>query len=170
MNFLSRQHFDILKGIAIMAVLICHIGGYSGITWFTPLGGIGVAIFLFCSGYGLSCSYEKTGLKNYWKKKVIGVYSTYFLIEVVTAIVFARNIKTIVLDLLLIKPVYRYGWYMPYLFGCYFIFWLVFKFIKQEKWKLFVLITLAVLSFFFLILCEENKPFLLFSELWQQSL
>lgn len=148
MRFLSREHFELLKGLGIMAVLICHIGGYSGLTYFTPLGGIGVALFLFCSGYGLRCSYTDTGLKHFWKKKIIGVYSTYFLIELVTAFVFARNLKTIVLDLLLIRPAYSYGWYMQYLFGCYLIFWLVFKFIKRENIRIITLCSLSVCSFF----------------------
>lgn len=54
--FCSKQHFQILKGIAILVVMIGHCGNNSGVTWFTPLGGIGVAIFLFCSGYGIECS------------------------------------------------------------------------------------------------------------------
>ncbi len=148
MDYLSHKHFEILKGIAIIAVLICHIGGYSGKTWFTPLGGIGVALFLFCSGYGLYCSYKNSGLKNYWGKKICGVYSTYFLIEIIAALFFTRQIKTVVLDLLLIKPSYAYGWYMQYLFGCYFVFWLVFKFFKKENIRLFLLVVLAVSSFF----------------------
>ena len=80
------------------------------------------ALFLFCSGYGLRCSYADAELKHFWKKKIIGVYCAYFLIEIVTAFVFARNFKTVVLDLLLIKPAYSYGWYMQYLFGCYIVF------------------------------------------------
>ena len=81
LNFLSKEHFLYLKGLAIAAILIGHIGNFSGRTWFTPLGGIGVAIFLFCSGYGLTKSYEKNGLKQYWRKKLIGVYGPFLLVE-----------------------------------------------------------------------------------------
>lgn len=148
MLFLSHKHFELLKGIGILSVLISHIGGYSGLTWFTPLGGIGVAIFLFCSGYGLYCSYTKTGLQNFWKKKIVNVYSTYFLIEVITALLYSRSVMTVLLDLLLIRPAYCYGWYMQYLFGCYFVFFLVFKYVKNEKGQTFILSMLAILSFF----------------------
>lgn len=148
MPLLSQKHFELLKGIAIIAVLICHTGGYSGVTWFTPLGGIGVALFLFCSGYGLTCSYTKTDLKNFWKKKILSVYATYFFIEIIAAIVLSRSFKSIILDLLLIRPAYIHGWYMQYLFGCYFIFWAAFKFIRQERARLCILLTLSVISFF----------------------
>lgn len=56
-NPFSKESFIYVKGIAILLVIISHIGNFSGKTWFTPLGGIGVAIFLFCSGYGVMSSY-----------------------------------------------------------------------------------------------------------------
>ena len=34
---------------------------------FTPLGGIGVAMFLILSGYGLNESFKKNGLDGFWK-------------------------------------------------------------------------------------------------------
>lgn len=60
-KFCDKKHFIILKGIAIVAIVICHVGNLSGKTWFTPLGGIGVAIFLFCSAYGLTLSAKNGG-------------------------------------------------------------------------------------------------------------
>ncbi len=50
------------KGIAILSVIICHAMGtfaQGRITWFTPLGGVGVAIFLLLSAYGLNESWNK---------------------------------------------------------------------------------------------------------------
>ena len=148
MQFLSREHFGVLKGLAIVAVLISHVGGYSGVTWFTPLGGIGVAIFLFCSGYGLRCSFSDFELKNYWKKKIVGVYATYFVIELIAALINQRRLRTIVFDLLLLKTAHPYGWYMQYLFGCYFVFWIIYKFVDREKTRLLILGVASVISFF----------------------
>ena len=59
LSFCDKNHFEILKGIAIVLVITCHMMGNSGVAWFTPLGGIGVAIFLFCSGYGVYYSLYK---------------------------------------------------------------------------------------------------------------
>lgn len=72
MQSISREQTDVIKGIAIACVIIAHLGcQLTRLT--TPLGGIGVALFLIVSGYGLSLSYEKgkrsgDGLKKYWTK------------------------------------------------------------------------------------------------------
>ena len=59
MSFCSKEHFQVIKGIAILMIMVAHAGNNSGVTWFTPLGGIGVALFLFCSGYGIYYSLMK---------------------------------------------------------------------------------------------------------------
>lgn len=43
----SRHYTSVMKGVAILCIVLCHyMGRYgNGIRWFTPLGGIGVAIF-----------------------------------------------------------------------------------------------------------------------------
>lgn len=60
---LQRETSRVLKGVAIAMVLICHfVGRYChGIRLFTPLGGIGVAIFLLLSGYGLNLTWGRNG-------------------------------------------------------------------------------------------------------------
>lgn len=52
-----------MKGVAIICVVLCHYMGTfgQGITVFTPLGGIGVAIFLILSAYGLNESWNQGG-------------------------------------------------------------------------------------------------------------
>ena len=64
---LSRQDTIVMKGIAILAMLFHHMYGapppdvvpYSGILeWIGVLGKVCVAMFLFCSGYGLASQYE----------------------------------------------------------------------------------------------------------------
>ena len=65
---LTKQDTAVLKGIAIIAMLMHHLWGcppvgvepYTGVLGF--LGGVGkvcVAMFLFCSGYGLSVGYGR---------------------------------------------------------------------------------------------------------------
>ena len=95
----DKNHFLILKAIAILAIVFGHVGNFSGKTWFTPLGGFGVAIFLFCSGYGLSVSAKNGGVDRYWTKKFINVYVPFFIIEVIAALVLNRNFKTFILDI-----------------------------------------------------------------------
>ena len=46
MELLDKKHFNMLKALAILGVVVGHIGNYAPGD-FTPLGGIGVALFLF---------------------------------------------------------------------------------------------------------------------------
>ena len=62
---LSVDHTNQLKGIAIMMVIFSHIGYFldSGKAFLYPwsvAGGVGVNIFLFLSGYGLTISSFKS--------------------------------------------------------------------------------------------------------------
>jgi len=59
---LTKQDTAVLKGIAIIAMLMHHLWGcppdwvepYTGVLgFFGNVGKVCVAIFLFCSGYGL---------------------------------------------------------------------------------------------------------------------
>lgn len=56
MNLFTRNNTTIIKAIAILCVFICHLGNqFTRFT--TPLGGIGVCMFLIISGYGLEKSF-----------------------------------------------------------------------------------------------------------------
>ena len=62
--FMDRQCTDIMKGFAILCIVMCHMMGTfgGGIVYFTPLGGIGVSIFLILSAYGLNESWSRGGV------------------------------------------------------------------------------------------------------------
>lgn len=76
---ITRDGSSALKAVAIIMVITDHIGQAFGIGIVNPLGPVGVFLFLFLSGYGLSCSYEKNGRKRYFPKKLIKVYLPYVL-------------------------------------------------------------------------------------------
>lgn len=65
-EFMDRYFTSVMKGIAILGVMLCHFMGTfgNGITLFTPLGGIGVSIFLIMSGFGLNESWKTRGGQN----------------------------------------------------------------------------------------------------------
>lgn len=69
-----------LKGIAILIIFFHHVGvnGYF-CHYFNPLGGIGVAMFLFLSGFGISESYKKSQLSHYWRKKIVRILIPYLI-------------------------------------------------------------------------------------------
>lgn len=93
---LTKQDTSVLKGIAIAAMLMHHmyyskpdwIESYDGVLeWLGILGKVCVAIFLFCSGYGLSVQYRKVeGIKNaskYILRRFVSFYANYWVIFLV---------------------------------------------------------------------------------------
>lgn len=148
-NPMSKEHFQYLKGLAILAVMVGHIGNFSGKTWFTPLGGIGVALFLFCSGFGLTKSYQKNGLKHFWRNKLISVYFPFVAVELITAVAYKRTAINVLLELLFIKMQHPYGWYLQYLLVCYVLFYLGMRFIEDTRIRYVIWGTVAASTFVF---------------------
>lgn len=62
---ISRKDSAIIKAIAILLILVQHIGQAFNIAVVNPLGPIGVFLFLFMSGYGLTCSIISKGREQY---------------------------------------------------------------------------------------------------------
>lgn len=156
-EYFGKYNSLIFKGIAILCVMTCHLMGDfgNGVTFFTPLGGIGVAIFLMLSGYGLNESwiYGKGGY--YWRKRILAVVVPYASVQ--TIFFWLENNFTIdnyFADIFLLSPNHPYGWYLNYLFLWYIIFYIVMKLhIKKEK-KLALLAIISVTLFF---VCGEIR-------------
>lgn len=146
---LSKDHFLYVKGIAILAVIVSHIGNFSGKTWFTPLGGVGVAIFLFCSGYGVMTSYYRNGLKLFWRNKFTSIYLPFVIVEIVAAVIYKHSIHNVLLELLFFKRLNPFGWYLQYLVVCYFLFYIITKLISDVRFRFAIWGILAILSFIF---------------------
>lgn len=122
---ISLSDTAILKGIAILMVVVGHIGQViPGLRVFTPLGAMGVGIFLICSGYGIEKSFSKNGRKHYWYKRLINVWLPYAIIEL-WALPLNWNLGrlAVVEDFLLIAPLHPFGWYMRYLFVWYILYY-----------------------------------------------
>lgn len=100
MNVFNNKEFDnqsfftaikanrnYLMGVAMLLVIVFHF-----FCWVTNpigklnIGFIGVDIFLFLSGFGLSYSFEKNGLLDFYKRRIIRIYPTYFLAVTLTYI------------------------------------------------------------------------------------
>lgn len=146
---LSREQSTALKGFAIAIVILCHVGNHYTRA-FTPLGGIGVALFLALSGYGLECSYEAHGLTDFWKKRLISVFLPYLIVEAVTIPLRDDfHLGEFTLDITLLNPQHPLGWYMNYLLLWYVTFWIIKKIPVTEKKVLFIVATLCYAVFFF---------------------
>jgi len=138
-----------IKGIAITIIILGHLGNLFDIRYFTPLGAIGVSCFLIVSGYGLSTSYEKNGLKNYWTKK-LPIYMIYVGIELIYYVMYWGEFTPtqIIKDILLISPLHPYGWYMNFIAVWYIVFFLSKK-IRNERIQFVFLTLIAVIWYVF---------------------
>lgn len=75
-DLLPRESSLYSKGIAIILVVLSHFAGlYTNLRYFSFFGGVGVSVFLILSGYGISSSIEKNKLNDFWKKRLISVFT-----------------------------------------------------------------------------------------------
>ena len=170
---LSPFNTSCMRGGAILLVVLCHMVGtfFKGkIVYFTPLGGIGVAIFLMLSAYGLNESYKKHGLVNWWKKRVIAVWVPYFVIQCCLYWPFHEwNFLEFIEDITFIRPLYQNGWYLNYLAICYIMFYLIMRISFTSRHKIVFWVIVSIILFFILseIRAEQSFSFLvglIFSE------
>lgn len=164
---LTRQDTSVLKGIAIIAMLCHHlytcpeyIGGgiepYTGIlAWIGVLGKVCVAMFLFCSGYGLASQYKPISIKDDIKfilRRLTKFYLNYWVIFIifvpVTYFVFGRTLtdaygeheniaKRLVFDLFGLQGFSSYNitwWFNKLIIILYLLFPLLFRAIRLKPW------------------------------------
>ena len=140
----DRKLTECFRGVAILLIMIQHLAGH----WtnvFTPFGGIGVAMFLLLSGFGLNESCKKNGLGGFLTKKFYRIWLPFFLFYVflylfkenMDILSFLRNVFSVEQS--------GYYWYIHYLIRCYIVFWIVNKYVKKYKWWGYFL--LVVFSF-----------------------
>lgn len=157
LNFEQTQY---LKGIAILIIILCHTIGQAKETVIaTPLGGIGVGMFLFMSGYGLQESFKKNKLSGFWRKKILRIFIPYTLFISIKSIFLDNfSFSNYLLDIFFIHTSY---WYIGYLIRWYIFFWLSSLF--NEKYKLSILSVGSLLSLCLLpeIEAEQSISFVL---------
>ena len=75
MNFeITKKQTNVLKGFAIITVMLSHCADmnlllFDRVYW-SIMCQIGMALFLFLSGYGCWKSYCKNGFENYFERKI----------------------------------------------------------------------------------------------------
>lgn len=146
-SFLDRDFTNMARGIAILLVFAGHVGSQWSKS-LVALGGIGVAIFLFLSGYGLEESYKKSGLDGFWKKKILRVLIPYIVWILLYHLVVLITPLTPKAEDIHIIPRY---WFVEYIIGCYIAFWLTHKF--TPKFVVPGIMLCAIVAF---VLCRKT--------------
>lgn len=144
-----------IKGIAILLVIIAHVGhGGFGIRLFVPLGFFAVSIFLILSGYGLTESYHRNGLKVFLKKRLlrvllpyllwISIYSFYLLIS--HKPIFFNDLRCCFVEYIII-------WFV--------VFYFVLKFFPNHRGSLFQVIAIFLFWFKLCLQAQQSLSFLM---------
>lgn len=141
-KFMSVQHTNICRAVAAIIIILQHVSGGFGIRYLTPFGGIGVAIFLILSGYGLNESYKKKpGMGGYWKSKIIRVLIPYVIVS--TIMVAMQFLVGAEIEI-------PYYWYLDFMFFQYIVFYLIIRIPKLYAKRYLVLCIVSAVTF---ILC-----------------
>ena len=133
-QWMDRNYTTAIKGFSILTVVWAHSGARLSVGGIQFIAGIGVALFLMCSGYGLETSYEKNGLKGFWRKRLLGVCLPFWVVELIGMLATGTSsVKTYLLDFCFLKAATSYGWFMGYIVICYLIFYAVKRLIKDSR-------------------------------------
>lgn len=133
------------RGVAILMVVIQHCAGELGTNLFTPFGGIGVAIFLILSGFGLSESFKKKGITGFVTKKLWRVWLPFFLFYVVVYLLHGKyDYKLFLQNVFSIRQ--DDYWYVHYMLRCYLVFWVAYRFAYSYRW--WILAAFSCYTFF----------------------
>lgn len=162
-SFFSRSQTGILKGVGILTVLWAHSGmnyGIGGIQW---IAGIGVALFLIFSGYGLTESYKKNGLNKFWTKRIIGVLIPFYFVYIVATFIMGNLSLKRLINIVLMQNV---NWYIQYIVISYIIFWVSSVIAEHYSLnlmqKFYIVLALFIVWFFIdtLFFAMKADPFL----------
>ena len=160
---MDRNYTTAIKGFSILTVVWAHSGAMLSVGGIQFIAGIGVALFLMCSGYGLEISYEKNCLKGFWRKRILGVCLPFWTVELVGLLATgAFSIKTYLLDFCFSKPATGYGWFMGYIVTCYLLFYAVKKFVKDSRMQMLALFGVFAIWFVLdsVFFANPDMPFL----------
>lgn len=144
--FFTRECSTALKGIAIVLVIFGHRG------LIDCAGSWGVLIFLMLSGYGIFKSVNKKGLAGYWCNRFVSVLAPYMLFSVFQlglsfamgrGGVDAGNVLCTLMGFDFGLNVDPTMWYISYIFACYAVFYVAWRFYQRSGATSFVLVLLA---------------------------
>ena len=146
-EMLSFDNTTVTRGIAILMVVVHHLSLWFGTNVLTSWGGGGVAIFMILSGYGLTMSYQKSGVKRFWWKRFVGIFIPWLVVILISMQPWnLYNQEWFWKYLFFID----YGpWYMQYLFVWYILFFVAHCSQWTYRIRWYVIGTSALLMFLY---------------------
>lgn len=176
------SHTNELKGVAVLLVLFCHVGYFlsSDNRFLFPLsvgGGVGVNIFLFLSGFGITASMIKKGLTpwEFYKKRLPTIYFPMWLALTVILVLDLVFLQKWHPNLLLLKNYLGFYsradifldvnsplWYFTWILFYYLVYpWVFIKKYPSVSALILFLITTLLLSFKLPVSVDVQKLYIL---------
>lgn len=159
---LNKQDSDTIKGIATSFVILAHLtiylkntggGHFKALDIFNVMGGMGVLLFFFVSGYGLYKGYscKKIGVQ-FWKKRIINVYIPCIIIQFVFYICETVITQKFDIGVLTINSLFG-AWFIDVILIQYFIFFITWIIAggSHKKWIVSSFLLSVVVAFIFWI-------------------
>ena len=184
----SLRQMKAIQGFTAICIMLHHAAQKTHSSWklgtvrhgldaFMPIGYWFVGIFLFCSGYGLYVSFKKKAdylTKGYFKRRVLPLILAFYSTEFIFLLVrYLMHEKMSAWDVFWyvtgLKQSNPNSWYViatPYL---YLIFYLVFRFIKNQKAAIAVLCALVLVYITAGTIINHND-WLMKGEWWYNSI
>lgn len=154
-HILSRQNTQWMQGISALMIMLMHFvmqtGNYP--RFLNILGSLGVAVFLFISGFGINESYKNNGLKVFWQKRVTRVMLPCWIIFLFQLPFTESNFdfKHLLHNLLFTDSDL---WFIDCILRWYLVYWLGRKFVP--KYTLYILAAFGVYNIFLMQLYSEQ--------------
>lgn len=182
-EYLSLSQMKFLQGYIALCIMLHHIGQdlcpnwkvnyktYGGLELFVPIGFLLVAVFMFCSGYGLYVSYEKKAnyLDNHYFRNrilplVIGFYVSGWIFFIARIIMGEKmDSWKIFCYISGIGLPNLYAWFAVIMPLLYLFFYLAFKFCGRFKIPVVIIL---VFIYMFIGTCIDHNDYLMRGEWW----
>lgn len=186
-EFMSLSQTKYLQGYMAILVLLHHMGQKTCAPWhearyivhgldlFVNYGFYFVSVFMFCTGYGLykSVTTKDNYLKGFFRKRILPLIITFYsagYIFLIVRILLKQKIRR--------PQMIRYitgfefpnpnSWYLIAMPIFYLVFYLCFRFIKNEKTATTVT-CLGVVAYIILGTYFRHNPYWFCGEWWYQS-
>ncbi|MCD8019319.1 MAG: acyltransferase [Clostridiales bacterium] len=162
-DWMGRNFTTAIKGFAIFTVVWAHTGAHFGVGCIQFVAGTGVALFLICSGYGLECSYQMNGLKQFISKRLLRVCIPFWIVEFFGLLATGElTLQEYFKNALFIDCT----WYLQFIMVCYILFFCIkiscekLNLQKKHEWMLWGFCTIVWFIIESCFLADASMPFL----------
>lgn len=163
---LSFSHTKAFLGFCAIIILFHHASQRTCAPWLMPnkirhgldpfvfAGYLCVAVFFFCSGYGVYTAHSKEGFfDHYIRRRIMPVVTPMVIMWLVFFVI--EKVRHISVEKPIWLGTYNYLWYVPAMIYLYAVFYLSFKVIKNDRLSMAVMIIGTVIHF---VLCMVFGP------------